>query len=53
LKKRELKDVPAKTCEDCWGKFLSAEVYAKVDKLVKDRSKAKKKITVPVLDYPT
>ena len=46
-----MKDVPAKTCEECGEKFLSAKVYAKVDKLVKNRSKAKKNITVPVIDY--
>ena len=44
-----VEDIPSDICNQCGEKYISAEVSKKIDKLLGQRSKAKKKLEVPVL----
>lgn len=44
-----VEDIPADVCTQCGEKYVSAKVSKEIDNLLGQRSKAKKKIQVPVL----
>lgn len=44
-----VEDTPADVCSHCGEKYVSAKVSKEIDNLLEQRSKAKKKIQVPVL----
>ena len=46
-----VEDIPADVCDQCNEKYVSAEVSKEIDKLLKNRSNAKKKIEVLVLKW--
>ena len=45
-------DVPAKVCDQCGEKYFSAEVYAGLERMVKEKHKIKKEVHVQVIDFP-
>ncbi|MCK5562009.1 MAG: type II toxin-antitoxin system MqsA family antitoxin [Thermoplasmata archaeon] len=46
-----VEDIPADVCDQCGEKFVSAEVSKEIDKLLKNRANANKKIEVSVLKW--
>lgn len=46
-----VKEVPAGVCQQCGEKYLSPDVYKGLEKLAKNKSKVKDRITVDVLDF--
>jgi YgiT-type zinc finger domain-containing protein len=46
-----IEDVPAKVCENCGEKYFSAKVSKQIDKLLKRKIKAEKKVEVPVFSF--
>jgi YgiT-type zinc finger domain-containing protein len=46
-----IEEVPAEVCNRCGEKYLSAEVDAGVEQLLKSNPKAEKTITVPVFKW--
>lgn len=45
-------DVPGKVCDQCGEKYFSAEVYAKIERIVKKKEGVKKEVNVPVIRFP-
>ena len=46
-----VEDIPADVCDQCGEKYVSAEVSKEIDKLLKNRVNAHKKIEVTVLKW--
>lgn len=46
-----IEDVPAEVCNRCGEKYLSAEVDAGIESLLKSKPAAEKTITVPVFKW--
>jgi len=46
-----IEDVPAEVCNRCGEKYLSAEVDAEIERLLKSKPTAEKTITVPVFKW--
>ena len=48
-----IKDVPAGVCQQCGERYLESGVYKEVERLAKNRSHLKGKMTVDILAYVT
>jgi len=46
-------DVPAKVCDQCGEKYFSADIYARLERMVKKKRKIEKKIPVPIMCFPS
>jgi len=46
-----IEDVPAEVCNRCGEKYLSAETDAGIERLLKEKPKVQKTITVPVFRW--
>ena len=48
-----IKDVPAGVCQQCGERYLESSVYKELERLAKNRSHLKGKMTVDILAYVT
>jgi len=46
-----IRDVPAGVCKQCGEKYLSGDVYKRLEKIARDKSHLNSKITVDVLAF--
>jgi YgiT-type zinc finger domain-containing protein len=47
-----IEDIPMGVCQHCGEKYISAKISKKIDNTLTQKSKAKKKLEVPVRELP-
>jgi len=48
-----IKDIPAGVCQQCGEKYLASGVYKELERLAKNKSHLKGKMTVDILAFET